>query len=123
MPMGIRLEDTVEGGVRLGVEPCACGRCHPTATAYQDDPDYERHDPALAEGPCCCGRFFVLGKTAQRARERADAMAARSHARRATPRDYAFTPQTIRLPWGDEFAAVVADLAPEVEPDTDDGHR
>ena len=114
MPMSIRVEEAVEGGVRLGIEPCACGGCHPTATAYEGDPHYERHDSALAEGPCCCGRFFVLGETAERARERAQAMAARLQADGASRR-YTFEPQSIGLPWGENFAAVVADFGPEEE--------
>ena len=115
MPMRIRVEEPVEEGVRLGIEPCACGGCHPTATAYEGDPRYERHDPALAEGPCCCGRFFVLGETAQRARERAEAMAARLRAEGVPSRGHTFAQQRVRLPWGEEFAAVTADLAPEDE--------
>ena len=47
--MQIKVEHPIEGGVRLGVEPCSCGGCHPTATAYEGDPQYERHEPALAE--------------------------------------------------------------------------
>ena len=119
MTMTVRVEKRVEGGVRLGIEPCACGGCHPTATAYEGDQGYERHDPALAEGPCCCGRFFVLGETAERARERAEAMAARLQAAGAARARYTFAPQTIRLPWGEEFAAVVADLAAAGETQAD----
>lgn len=119
MTMAIRVEDGIEGGVRLGIEPCACGGCHPTATAYEGDPRYERHDPALSEGPCCCGRFFVLGETAERARERAEAIADRFRAAGSAPARYTFAPQTIRLPWGEEFAAVVADFAPDDEAQTD----
>ena len=119
MPMSIRLEEAVEGGVRLGIEPCACGGCHPTATAYEGDPRYERHDPALAEGPCCCGRFFVLGETAERAQERAADMATRLQAAGSAPARYTYAPQTTRLPWGEEFAAVIADFAPEDKAQTD----
>lgn len=28
---------------------CGCGSCHPTATAYRDDPQYKWHDPRLAD--------------------------------------------------------------------------
>ena len=55
----VRVLRGVENGVEVGSEPCACGGCRPTATIYKGGPGYERHDPALAEGPCCCGRFFV----------------------------------------------------------------
>lgn len=115
MPTSIRVEEAVEGGVRLGIEPCACGGCHPTATAYEGDPRYERHDPALAEGPCCCGRFFVLGDTPERARERAEAIAERFQTDGLASRRYTFAPQSIGLPWGRKFAAVVADFPPQEE--------
>ena len=122
MSMNIRVEGLVEDGVRLGIEPCACGGCHPTATAYEGDPRYDRHDPALAEGPCCCGRFFVIGETAERARERAKAMARRLQTGGA-PRRYAFASQSIRLPWGATFAAVVADFSPEEDAPAGVGRR
>ncbi len=114
--MKIRVEEPVEEGVRLGVEPCACGRCHPTATAYEGDPHYERHDPALAEGPCCCGRFFVLAATPHAARARAEAMAERFRADGMAKRGYAFETQRMRLPWGEGVTAIVADLAAEQPP-------
>ena len=41
---------------------CDCGSCHPTATVYRDDLHYERHESRLAQAPCCCGRFFVVGE-------------------------------------------------------------
>ena len=121
MTMAIRVEDGVEGGVRLGIEPCACGGCHPTATAYEGDPCYERHDPALAEGPCCCGRFFALGETAERARERAEAMAERFQTDGLASRRYTFAPQSVGLPWGEKFAAVVADFPRDAEAQADTG--
>ena len=122
MTMTVRVEKPVEGGVRVGIEPCACGGCHPTATAYEGDARYQRHDPALAEGPCCCGRFFVLGETAEGAQERAEAMAGRLQAGGASRR-YTFAGQSIQLPWGDEFAAVVADFAPRDEARADAERR
>lgn len=115
MTMTVRVEDRVEDGVRVGIEPCACGGCHPTATAYEGDPYYENHDPALAEGPCCCGRFFVLADTPERARQRAVAMAARFRAAASAPGAYIFRPQSVGLPWGGEVAAMVADFRPEDE--------
>lgn len=116
--MQIKVEHPIEGGVRLGVEPCACGGCHPTATAYEGDPQYERHDPALAEGPCCCGRFFVLADSPERALRRAEALRARLDASddAGSGLDYVFDTQRLRLPWGEEVIAVVADLAKASEP-------
>lgn len=91
-------------GVEVGSEPCGCGGCRPTASVFRDDPDYTRHDGALAEGPCCCGRFFVVGPQAEpRARAMAEA------GRGAT--GYAFRRDTLALPWGDVLPVVVADLA------------
>ena len=121
MPMIIRVEEPVDGGVRVGIEPCACGGCHPTATAYESDPRYERHDPALAEGPCCCGRFFVLAQTGERAQQRAEEMATRSGADGSARVRYTFAAQSIRLPWGEQFAAVVADFTSEGAGQADDG--
>ena len=119
MTMTVSVEKPVEGGVRLGIEPCACGGCHPAATAYEGDPRYERRDPALAEGPCCCGRFFVLGETPERARDRAEAMAARFRAEGVASGHYTFAPQSIPLPWGAEFHAVVADFVREADAQVD----
>lgn len=93
----------VPDGVEVGFEPCACGGCRPTATVFRDDPGYQRHDPALAEGPCCCDRFFVVGPEAE---DRARAMA---EARRGTEA-YRFEGQEVPLPWGATVAAIVADF-------------
>lgn len=66
----------IEGGIEVGSPGCGCGGCRPTATIYEGDPDYQRHDPALAQGPCCCGRFFVVGPDAATAGSRAATMTA-----------------------------------------------
>jgi hypothetical protein len=96
----------IEEGVEVGSEPCACGGCRPTATIYQGDPRYERHDPALAEGPCCCGRFFVVAADHADAEARAGSMAAAREGADA----YRFEEQHVALPWGGSFAVVVGDL-------------
>ena len=108
--MTVRFEKTLDEGGQVGIQPCGCGHCHPTATVYPDDPRYERHDPRLAQGPCCCGRYFVLGDTADRARERAEAMAAERQDRRVAPNGYEFHTQRVPLPWGADVVAVIADL-------------
>ncbi|GIW07526.1 MAG: hypothetical protein KatS3mg060_2331 [Dehalococcoidia bacterium] len=99
------MTDEAEVGTR-----CLCGGCHPTATVYRDDPLYERHDPRLAEGPCCCGRFFVVGASVDKARERAEAMAAARQGQGVAPGGFDFHTQRVPLPWGAEVVAVVADL-------------
>lgn len=86
---------------------CACGSCHPTATFYRDDPHYERHEARLAEGPCCCGRFFVVGNEA---RARAEAMAKEQQREGVAPKGYDFRTQQVPLPWGGLLEAVSADL-------------
>ncbi len=86
---------------------CACGSCHPTATAYRDDPRYEWHEPRLAEGPCCCGRFFAVGHDEATARARAEAMARRNEG--GPPGGYDFRVQWVALPWGATVVAVSAD--------------
>lgn len=96
------LRDNDEG-IEVGSEPCACGGCRPTATIYEGDPRYERHDPKLAEGPCCCGRFFVVGHDAA---EHAQLMARRLRGVDA----YRFEDQELHLPWGGTFPVVVGDL-------------
>ena len=93
----------VPDGVEVGSEPCACGGCRPTATVFRDDPGYQRHDPALAEGPCCCDRFFVVGPEAE---GRAQAMA---EARRGAEA-YRFEREELPLPWGASVPAIVADF-------------
>jgi hypothetical protein len=102
------LEDVVE----VGSEGCACGACRPTATIYRDDPTYERHDPRLAEGPCCCGRFFVVAHDASLADRHAHEMSGQINAARRRPHHYRFERNQLRLPWGDAFEVVVADLVP-----------
>lgn len=89
---------------------CGCGSCHPTATAYRDDPHYEWHDPHLAEAPCCCGRFFALGHDAETARTRADAMAEQRRSEGRAPQGYDFTTQQVALPWGSTVVAIAANL-------------
>lgn len=100
-----RLTEEAQVGTR-----CGCTSCHPTATAYRDDPQYERHDPHLAEGPCCCGRFFVIADTVEVAHERAKAMVARQQEQSGAPKGYEFQTQRVQLPWGREMVAVIADL-------------
>ena len=94
---------------------CGCGSCHPTATAYRDDPQYKWHDPRLAEGPCCCGRFFAIGHNAETARRRADAMAQQRRSEGQVPTGYDFKTQQVVLPWGDTVVAIAADLLESVE--------
>jgi hypothetical protein len=96
------LRDTPEG-VEVGSEPCACGGCRPTASVFREDHRYERHDGALAQGPCCCDRFFVVGPEAE---ERAQLMAAE---RRGTEA-YAFERHELALPWGGSTSVVVGDF-------------
>ena len=96
----------LEDGVQVGYR-CACGPCQPTASIFRDDPRYERHDPRLSEGPCCCGRFFVLGHDA---RARAEAMSRKRRQSGAAPRGHTFRAQQVPLPWGGTLPAVVADL-------------
>jgi hypothetical protein len=109
------LRDT-EGGVEVGSEGCACGDCRPTATIYRHDPAYETHDPKLAEGPCCCGRFFVVGHDASVVDEHARAMGEERNAARRRPHSYRFERRELPLPWGGTFQVVVADLLPYPEP-------
>lgn len=99
----VRVLREIPEGVEVGSEPCACGGCRPTATAYRDDPRYERHVPELAQGPCCCGRYFVIGPEAE---ERARRMASEREGLDA----YAFEQAELRLPWGATTPLVVADL-------------
>jgi hypothetical protein len=87
---------------------CACGSCHPTATAYRDDPQYEWHDPHLAEGPSCCGRFFVIGHDAATARTRAEAMTQQRKSK--APTGYDLKTQQVSLPWGSTMVALSANL-------------
>lgn len=108
MNMYVAVEQVTEEA-RVGTK-CICGGCHPTATAYRDDPHYERHDPRLAEGPCCCGRFFALGDTLETARARAQAMAAEQQQKGMAPNGYDFQSQRIQLRWGAEVVAVIADF-------------
>ena len=91
---------------------CVCGGCHPTATTYRHDPHYQRHDPRLAQGPCCCGRFFVIGDTFEMAQARAEAMAAEQLEKGLAPNGYNFQSQRVRLPWEVEVVAIIADFAP-----------
>lgn len=106
--MPIEVEQVTEEA-QVGTQ-CVCGGCHPTATVYRDDPHYQRHDPRLAQGPCCCGRFFALGDTVDKARERAEAMAAEQRQPGMAPNEYDFQTQRVLLPWGDEVIAVIADF-------------
>lgn len=102
----VRVLRDIEDGVEVGSEPCACGGCRPTATIYKGDPGYERHDPALAQGPCCCGRFFVVASDLVSAETRASAMATEREGLEA----YRLEHQRVDLPWGGAFEVVVGDL-------------
>jgi hypothetical protein len=102
----VPLAETVTEEAQLTME-CACGGCHPTATVYRNDPHYKRHDPRLAEGPCCCGRFFVVGEDAQ---SHAEEIAARKRAEGLGPNGYALRLHRVALPWGGVVFAVSADL-------------
>lgn len=99
----VRVLQELPAGVEIGSEPCACGGCRPTATAYRDDLGYERHDPQLAQGPCCCGRFFVIGPEAE---ERAKRMAAEREGLDA----YTFERKELPLPWSQATPVIIADL-------------
>lgn len=112
--MDVRFEERSGDVARLGVEPCLCGGCHPTATFYEGDSGYARHDPRLAAGPCCCGRFFVLGRTAEEARRRAEDLAIERQLGGPRARRYVFAERRIALPWGEEVIAVSADLPPVI---------
>ena len=103
--MNVRVLRELPEGVEVGSEPCACGGCRPTASIFRDDPRYERHDPELAQGPCCCDRFFVVGAEAD---ARAQAMAAE---RRGVD-SYVFDRKEVQLPWGATLPLVVADFRP-----------
>ena len=89
---------------------CGCGSCHPTATVYRDDPSYERHQSSLAEGPCCCGRFFVVGEDAETARKRAEAMAGELKEEGKAPTGYDFKAHQVSLPWGGTVETISANL-------------
>lgn len=102
----------IEDGVEVGSEGCACGGCRPTATIYRDDPTYQRHDPKLAEGPCCCGRFFVVAQDASTAEKHAQVMGGERNAVRKRPHRYRLERGRLELPWGDTFEVIVADLTP-----------
>lgn len=99
----VRVLRRLSDGAEVGSEPCACGGCRPAATAYQDDPRYEHHDPQLAQGPCCCGRSLVIGPEAE---ERASRMAAEREGLAA----YVFERKELPLPWGHATPRIVADL-------------
>ncbi len=71
--MDIAVEEVTEEA-RIGTR-CPCGGCHPTATIYRHDPQDKRHSVKLAQGPCCCGRFFVVGEDDAEALARAEEMA------------------------------------------------
>lgn len=103
--MQVRVEQVTEEAT-LSLE-CACGGCHPTATVYRGDLGYERHDPHLGEGPCCCGRFFVVGPDAL---SHAEAMAKEPGRQEGAPGGYEFRRQEVPLPWGGTIPAVVAEL-------------
>lgn len=89
---------------------CACGSCHPTATVYRDDPEYARHETPLAEGPCCCGRFFVVASDPAKAEARADAISKRLREQGSATEGHRFARQHVELPWGGSVAVVSADL-------------
>lgn len=108
----VRVLGDVEDGVEVGSEGCACGDCRPTATIYRDDPTYERHDPRLAQGPCCCGRFFVVAHDERAAERRAQDLSAERNSARKRPHNYGFRHLPLELPWGAGFHVVVADLLP-----------
>ncbi len=89
---------------------CDCGSCHPTATVYRDDPHYERHESSLAQGPCCCGRFFVVAEDAETARNRAEAMAKELQQEGKATNGYDFSAHQVSLPWGSTVEVLSANL-------------
>ncbi len=97
---------------------CICGGCHPTATVYRDDPQYERHDSRLAHGPCCCGRFFAIGDTLEAAQARAEVMSAELKDRGGAARGFRYDWQRVSLPWGAEIFAVVAYFSDDDSPES-----
>lgn len=99
----VRVLGEMPEGVEVGSEPCACGGCRPTASVFRDDPAYQSHDPALAQGPCCCDRFFVVGPEAE---ERARTLAAERRGFDA----YTFERHQLPLPWGGSTSVVVGDF-------------
>lgn len=99
----VRVLRELDEGLEVGSQPCACGGCRPTATIFRDDLTYARHDPALAQGPCCCGRFFVVGPESE---TRSQAMAIE----RGGAEAYRFERSRLELPWGGTFPVVIADL-------------
>lgn len=109
---GINIEvlRDIEGGVEVGSNGCTCGGCRPTATIYRDDLLYERHDPKLAEGPCCCGRFFVVAHDASTAEQHAQQMKTGINSARRRPHNYRFENERLVLPWGEKVEVIVADL-------------
>jgi|SRR5712691_9759970 len=108
----VRVLRDLEDGVEVGSEGCACGDCRPTATIYRDDPTYQRHDPKQAEGPCCCGRFFVVAHDGSIAEEHAREMGDERNATRRRPHRYRLETEQVKLPWGEVFEVIVADLIP-----------
>jgi hypothetical protein len=108
----VKILRDIEGGVEVGSEGCVCGDCRPTATIYRHDPAYESHDPKLAEGPCCCGRFFVVAHDSSTAAKHAREMGGERNAARRRPHQYRFESRQLMLPWGGAFEVVVADLIP-----------
>lgn len=103
----------LEDGIQVGYR-CVCGPCQPTARIFRDDLGYERHDLRLAEGPCCCGRFFVVGHDAQ---AHAAAMAEERRQAGEAPDGYRFQSQQVALPWGGAFPAIVAYLPTDGAPE------
>ena len=106
--MEVTVEKVTEE-VQFTIE-CGCGSCHPTATIYRDDPGYEHHESRLAQGPCCCGRFFVVDGDAKIARERVDDMATQFQQDGLAPKGYEFKFFQVSLPWGDTVEAISANL-------------
>ncbi len=100
----VRLLRELPDGVEVGSDPCSCGGCRPTAPIFRDDPRYEHHDPELAQGPCCCDRFFVVGPEAEERARRA--MAAERRGMDA----YAFERHDLALPWGGSTKVIAGDF-------------
>jgi len=107
----IGVVETIEEGVWIGAS-CICGMgCRPSASVFADDPEYRQHDPALAEGPCCCGRFFVTGPNVE---DTARTMSDRFKEVGSAPDGHRLETRRVEVPWGS--VDVVIGYLPDDQP-------